>query len=156
MTTLSYYMATDCTEVRKQMTIFNVYGSWEPYNAVPKQSLLDWIDKEIVENFCCYRIYLKHSSVYTIFNFKYIISPCQWQWPHSLRHELSLPARMLGSRVWIPLKACLSVCVYSVCVGNGLLILPTVLWLRNWSETKCITDTLCSKFGATWERERGR
>jgi hypothetical protein len=42
---------------------------------VRKRSLLDWMDKEIVEDFCCYRISLKHSSVYTIFTFKYIRFP---------------------------------------------------------------------------------
>jgi hypothetical protein len=68
-------MATDCTEVRKQIRVFNVYGSWEPYDVVPKQSLLDWMDKEFVGNFCCYIISLKHSSVYTMFNFKYTIFP---------------------------------------------------------------------------------
>jgi hypothetical protein len=76
MTTLSYYMATDCNEVGKQITIFNIYGSWEPYDVVPKHSLLDWMDKEIVEKFCCYKICLKHYSVYTTLNFKYIIFPC--------------------------------------------------------------------------------
>jgi hypothetical protein len=49
------------------------------------------------------------------------------------------------------------VCVYSVFVlGIGLAmgwslvqgILPNVLRLRNWSETKRFTDGLCSKVGA--------
>jgi hypothetical protein len=67
-----------------------------------------------------------------------------------------------------PIKAWMSVCVYSVfvlsCVGSGLPtgwspvhgILPTVLGLRNWSETKRFTDVLCSKVEATGERERER
>jgi hypothetical protein len=46
------------------------------------------------------------------------------QWLRGLRHELSSLARTLGSWVRIPLKAWLSVCVYSVCVvlrvGSGL------------------------------------
>jgi hypothetical protein len=59
------------------------------------------------------------------------------------------------------------VCVYSVfvlsCVGSGLAtgwcpgqgVLPTVLGLINWSETKRFTDDLCSKLEAIrkWEGE---
>jgi hypothetical protein len=87
------------------------------------------------------------------------------QWPRGLRHELSSPARTLGSWVGIPLKTWMSVCVYSVfvlsCVGRGLAacwspvqgILPTVLVLRNWSETKRFTDSVCSRVVAIGERE---
>jgi hypothetical protein len=39
------------------MTIFNIYRSWELYDVEPKQSLLDWMDKENVEDFSCYRIF---------------------------------------------------------------------------------------------------
>jgi hypothetical protein len=46
------------------------------------------------------------------------------QWPRGLRHELSSPARQLGSWVRITFEAWMSVCVYSVsvvlCVGSGL------------------------------------
>jgi hypothetical protein len=46
------------------------------------------------------------------------------QWPRALRHELPSPARTLGSWVRIPLKAWISVYVYSgfvlFCVGSGL------------------------------------
>jgi hypothetical protein len=38
------------------------------------------------------------------------------QWPRGLRHELSSLARTLGSWVRIPLKAWMSVCLYSVCM----------------------------------------
>jgi hypothetical protein len=38
------------------------------------------------------------------------------QWPLGLRNELSSLARTLGSRVRIPLKAWISVCVYSMFV----------------------------------------
>jgi hypothetical protein len=38
------------------------------------------------------------------------------QWPRGLRHELSSPARTLGSQVRIPLKSWIYVCVYSVFV----------------------------------------
>jgi hypothetical protein len=60
------------------------------------------------------------------------------------------------------------ICVYSVfvlsCLGRGLAkgwfpvrgVLPTVLGLRNWSETKRLTDALCSKAEAIGERERER
>jgi hypothetical protein len=45
-------------------------------------------------------------------------------WSLDLRHEPSSPARTLGSSARIPLKAWMSVCVYSVCVvlciGSGL------------------------------------
>jgi hypothetical protein len=50
------------------------------------------------------------------------------QWPRGLRHEMSLPSRTPGWWVWIPLKAQMYVCVYSVfvyvCVymiGEGLI-----------------------------------
>jgi hypothetical protein len=36
--------------------------------------------------------------------------------PRGLRHDLSSPARTLGSCVRIPLEACVSVCIYSVFV----------------------------------------
>jgi hypothetical protein len=36
------------------------------------------------------------------------------QWPCGLRHEPSSPVRMLGSWIRIPVKAWMSVCVYSV------------------------------------------
>jgi hypothetical protein len=60
------------------------------------------------------------------------------QWPRGLRHEMSSSARTLGSWVWIPLEACMFVCVYPVfmlsCVGSDLAtgwslvqgVLPTV------------------------------
>jgi hypothetical protein len=87
------------------------------------------------------------------------------QWPRGLRHELFSLAWTLGSWVRMPLKACIYVCDYSVFVlGSGLVtdwspvqgVLPTVLGLRNWSETKRFTNSLCSKLGATWKRESER
>jgi hypothetical protein len=58
---------------------------------------------------------------------------------------------------------CLCACILFVlsCVGSGLAtgcrktgVLPTVLGLRNWSETKCFQEALCSKVGVTGkERE---
>jgi hypothetical protein len=49
----------------------------------------------------------------------------QSQWLHGLRHELSSPAQILRSWVWILLEAWMSVCVDSVCVvlyvGSGLM-----------------------------------
>jgi hypothetical protein len=59
----------------------------------------------------------------------------------------------------------MDVCVYSAfvlpCVHSSLVmgwfsvlgVLPTVLGLRNWSETKSFTDALYSKVGATGKRE---
>jgi hypothetical protein len=41
---------------------------------------------------------------------------CRSQWPRSLGHELSSPARTLASWVRIPLEAWMSMCVYSVFV----------------------------------------
>jgi hypothetical protein len=38
------------------------------------------------------------------------------QWPHGLRHELSLPARTLGSWVWIPFDTWMSLCIYCMFV----------------------------------------
>jgi hypothetical protein len=90
------------------------------------------------------------------------------KWWRGLRHELSSLIQTLGSWVRIPLKAWLSVCIYSVfvlsCVGSGLAtdwssnqgVLPTVLGLRNLSETKRFTDTLCSNVGATGNKREKR
>jgi hypothetical protein len=54
------------------------------------------------------------------------------QWSRGLKHELSSLAGTLGSWVRIPLKAWISVCVYSVfvlsCIGSGL--------ARGWSPVK--------------------
>jgi hypothetical protein len=55
----------------------------------------------------------------------------------------------------------MDVYVYSVCIGSDLAtgwslvqrVLPTLLGLRNWSETKRLTDVLYSKVGATGKRE---
>jgi hypothetical protein len=64
--------------------------------------------------------------------------PCRSQWPRGLRHEMSSPARTLGTWVRNPLETWTFVCVYSVfmlsCVGSGLAtgwslvqgVLPTV------------------------------
>jgi hypothetical protein len=41
------------------------------------------------------------------------------EWPRGLRHELSSPARMLGSCVRIPLKAWIFVCLFCVCISSG-------------------------------------
>jgi hypothetical protein len=60
-------MDIDCTEDRKQTINFSIYRVWEPYDIVPKHSLVDWTDKENVKAFSCYGIYSKH-SVYTVFN----------------------------------------------------------------------------------------
>jgi hypothetical protein len=66
------------------------------------------------------------------------------QWPPGLRREISSLTRKLGSWVWIPLKAWMSVCAYSVfmlsCVGSGLAtgwsriqgVLPIAYRLWNW------------------------
>jgi hypothetical protein len=89
----------------------------------------------------------------------HLLTFCRSQWPPGLKHELALLARALGSWDRIPLKAWMSVCVYSMrvlsSIGSGLAtgwssfqgVLPTVLGLRNWSETKRFTDVLCSKWG---------
>jgi hypothetical protein len=47
-----------------------------------------------------------------IFSFGKVIL-CRSQWPRGLRHKLSSIARTLGSWVRMPLKAWMSVCVYS-------------------------------------------
>jgi hypothetical protein len=48
------------------------------------------------------------------------------------------------------------VCVCGLATGWSPVqgVLPTVLRLRNWSETKRFTDALCSKVGATVKREK--
>jgi hypothetical protein len=85
------------------------------------------------------------------------------QWPRGLRHELFSIALRLGFWVRIPFQAWMSLCVYSVFVlGSGLAtgwspiqwVLPTVLGLRNWSETKRVTDVLCSNGSKREKREK--
>jgi hypothetical protein len=57
------------------------------------------------------------SLVWFIRLFRHTNRPrCRSQWPRGLRHELSSPARTMGSWVRIPPKAWMSVCVYSVFV----------------------------------------
>jgi hypothetical protein len=63
------------------------------------------------------------------------------QWPRSLRHELSLPARTLGSWVRIPLKAWMSVCVV-LCVGRGL--------ERGWLLVKGVLSTVYKVTKLKW------
>jgi hypothetical protein len=75
------------------------------------------------------------------------------QWPRGLRHEMSSPARTLGSWIRIPLKAWMFVCFYSVFVSVAPLRRAdpsckestACLKLRNWSEMKRFTDALCCK-----------
>jgi hypothetical protein len=58
--------------------------------------------------------------VYFLFSKFQCIHIWSW-WPRRLRHEPSSLSRTLGSWVRIPLKAWMSVCVYSVLVsGSGL------------------------------------
>jgi hypothetical protein len=53
-----------------------------------------------------------------------VVTLCKSHWPRGLMHELSSPARTLGSWVRISLEAWMTVYVYSVfvllCVGSGL------------------------------------
>jgi hypothetical protein len=66
---------------------------------------------------------------------------------------------IVGSNPTEGMNVCLR--LFCVCVGRDLAtgwspfqgILPTVLGLRNWSETKRFKDAPCSKVGATRERE---
>jgi hypothetical protein len=57
-------------------------------------------------------------------NNKHPSSRCRSQWRRSIRNEPSSTVRTLKSSLRIPLKAWMSVCVYSVfvlfCVGSGL------------------------------------
>jgi hypothetical protein len=57
------------------------------------------------------------------------------QWPHGLRHEISSPTRTLESWFRIPLKAWMSVCVYSVfLLGSGL--------ATGWSSAQGVLTTV--------------
>jgi hypothetical protein len=81
------------------------------------------------------------------------------QWPRGLRHEMSSPARNLLSWVGIPLKAWMSICVYSVfvlsCVGNGLAtgwspiqgVLPTAYRIKNLKKRPGSNNGLYSHWG---------
>jgi hypothetical protein len=69
-------------------------------------------------------------------------------------------AGIVGSNPTQGMDVCL--CLFCVCIGSGLAmgwspvqgVPPTVLGLRNWSETKRFADAVCSKVGATGKRER--
>jgi hypothetical protein len=66
---------------------------------------------------------------------------CRSLWPRGLRHELSSPARTLGSWVRIPLEPWMPVCVYSVCAvlcgGRGL--------VTRWSPVQGVLRTAYKK-----------
>jgi hypothetical protein len=98
----------------------------------------------------------KHFSVF-IFNLPIIMAvPRTKAWTVFARPK----AGIMGSNSTQGMDVCLR--LFCVCVGSGLAtswspfqgVLPTVLGLRNWSETKRFTDALCSKVGTTGERER--
>jgi hypothetical protein len=76
---------------------------------------------------CC-RTCCPHLASYCVELCHCHVDPLPSQWPHGLRHELSSLARTLGSWVRIPLKVRMFICVYSVCVGNGL--------AKGWSPSK--------------------
>jgi hypothetical protein len=71
-------------------------------------------------------------------------------------------AGIVGSNPTRDMDVCLR--LFCVCVCSDLAkgwfsvqgVLPTVLWLRNRSETKRFTDALCSKGRASGKRERER
>jgi hypothetical protein len=61
------------------------------------------------------------SLLHADFFIAYSLNLSRSQWPRCLGHELSSRVQTLGSWVRIPLKAWMSVCVYSVFVlGSGL------------------------------------
>jgi hypothetical protein len=64
----------------------------------------------------CIAVKLKYSKTRRLYNYLTCIVVLRPQWPRGLRHELSSPTRALGWWVRIPLKAWMSVCVYSVYV----------------------------------------
>jgi hypothetical protein len=69
---------------------------------------------------------------------------------------------IMGSNPTQGIDVCLR--LFSVCVGSGLAtswssaqgVLPTVVWLINWSETKRFMDALCSKWEQQEKRDRER
>jgi hypothetical protein len=111
------------------------------------------LDKEVETEWPLLRRLLHHEAETIALIMQYIHSR-RSQWPWGLRHEMSSPARTLGSWVRIPLKEWMSICVYSVFVRlrpcDGLIPRPRsptdCLRLRNWSEMKCFTDVVCSKW----------
>jgi hypothetical protein len=104
--------------------------------------------------YCCYRFRrVLQEETSKLFSFVKLFLSCikkvsRSQWPLGLTHELTSPIRTLGSWVRIPFKTWMSVYVHSVFVmsfvDSGLAtgwspvqgVLPTVLALWNWSETK--------------------
>jgi hypothetical protein len=99
----------------------------------------------------------------TISNYEFHIVKCRYPWPRGLRRT-SAAARLLGSRVWIPLLGidiCLS-CLYVVlsCVGRGMRradnssrgVLPCVLYVRSYKPRK---GGLCSNLGTKRKMSEG-
>jgi hypothetical protein len=72
------------------------------------------------------------------------------QWPCSLTHELSSPARALGSWVRIPLEAWMSVCVYRVIVLSCV----QVAALRRTDPPSKESYQLCKKIKRLRKRPR--
>jgi hypothetical protein len=77
-----------------------------------------------------------------------MIHSCWSQWPCGIRHKPFSPAQTLVSWVRIPLKAWMSVCAYSLCVGNGLVtgssavqgVLPSAQKkISNWKSGQGLT-----------------
>jgi hypothetical protein len=74
------------------------------------------------------------------------------QWPHSIRHVLSSLARTLGLWVRIPLKAWMSVCVYSMYVLSFVYVAA----LRRADHSSNESYRLCKKGCETEEETRAQ
>jgi hypothetical protein len=80
-----------------------------------------------------------------------IINEGRSQWPRGLRHELSSLARTLGSWVWIPLKALVSVCAFILC-----LCCPVCGWRPcDGLNPRPRSPTVCVERLRNWRRGKG-
>jgi hypothetical protein len=77
-------------------------------------------------------------------------SDCQSQCPRCLRHEMSLPAQTLGSRVQIPLEASISVYILCLC---SLVYVVALRWADH--PPKFVSEIKISEvMNSGWEQAR--
>jgi hypothetical protein len=109
-----------------------------------------------------YGLHVRMSREFRLCSVFIIFTTSRPQWPSDLRHELSSLARTLGSWVPIPLKAWMSVCVYSVCVvlcvSSGLAtgwspvqgVLPTVYRIKKLKKRQRSNKWTAEPLIETW------
>jgi hypothetical protein len=102
------------------------------------------------------KVHINKSKLFLCLIIKHhTMKKCRPQRPRGLRHEINSPVRTLGSWVWIPIGAWISVCVFVCvlhCVGSGL--------VTGWSPVQGFLPTVCkinkTHIYSEWEKARKR